>query len=185
MGLGELFILAVGLSMDAFAVSICKGLSLRKITVKDMLTVGLWFGIFQALMPCFGYYGSVMFATYFRRLSHWIACILLVGIGAKMIYEAAHSECETDCSMNIKTMFLLAVATSIDALAVGVSFAMLNVNLWQSVLLIGIVTFWFSVAGIKIGNIFGTRWQHLSETTGGIILIAIGLKVLLEGLGLL
>lgn len=185
MGLCELLILAVGLSMDAFAVSVCKGLSLQKISVKNMLTVGLWFGAFQALMPCFGYFGSVMFAVYFQRFSHWIACGLLAFIGSKMIYEAMHAECEIDRSMGVRTMFILAVATSIDALAVGVSFAVLAVNLWQAAALIGVVTFLFSVVGIKIGSIFGAKWHRVSEITGGVILICIGLKILAEGLGML
>ncbi len=185
MGFWELLILAVGLSMDAFAVSVCKGLSLRKISVKDMLSVGIWFGAFQALMPCIGYFGSVMFAVYFERFSHWIAWALLTFIGAKMIYEAAHTECEVNRSMSVRTLFVLAVATSIDALAVGVSFAVLTVNLWLAAILIGVTTFCFSVAGIKIGSIFGARWQQLSEMIGGTILICIGLKVLFEGLGIL
>lgn len=182
MGLIELLILAVGLSMDSFAVSVCKGLSLKKSGVKEMCIAGLWFGVFQALMPCIGYFGSVRFAAYFQQYAHWIAFILLFFIGAKMIYEATHDECEASSAMDIKTMFVLAVATSIDALAVGVSFALLDINLWQSVTIIGLTTFLFSCAGIRIGGIFGARWHSVSEIIGGVILILLGIKILAEKL---
>ena len=180
MGFLELLILAVGLAMDSFAVSICKGLALKNAGLKQMCTAGIWFGGFQALMPCIGYFGSISFATYFQNYAHFIAFVLLFFIGAKMIYEAMKSECDTSRNMDVKTMFVLAVATSIDALAVGVSFAVLDINLWQSVAIIGIVTFGLSCIGIKIGTIFGSRWHTLSETIGGVILILLGLKILSE-----
>ncbi|MBR6356163.1 MAG: manganese efflux pump [Alphaproteobacteria bacterium] len=180
MGLFELLILAIGLSMDAFAVSICKGLSLKKSGAKEMCIAGLWFGAFQALMPCIGYFGSIRFAAYFQQYAHWIAFALLFCIGAKMVYEATHAACDADNAMDAKTMFILAVATSIDALAVGVSFAVLDINLWLSVAIIGLTTFLFSCAGIKIGGIFGARWHSISEISGGAILILLGFKILLS-----
>lgn len=180
MGLLELLILAVGLAMDSFAVSVCKGLALKNAGWKQMCVAGIWFGGFQALMPCIGYFGSISFAAYFQNYAHFIAFVLLFFIGAKMIYEARQSECDANRAMDWKTMFILAVATSIDALAVGVSFAVLDINLWQSVAIIGVTTFILSGIGIKIGTVFGTRWQALSETAGGAILIMLGLKILLE-----
>lgn len=166
--------------MDAFAVSICKGLSLKKSGAKEMCIAGLWFGAFQALMPCIGYFGSIRFAAYFQQYAYWIAFALLFCIGAKMIYEATHAACDADNAMDAKTMFILAVATSIDALAVGVSFAVLDIKLWLSVAIIGLTTFLFSCAGIKIGGIFGARWHSISEIFGGAILILLGFKILLS-----
>lgn len=186
MGLLELFILAVGLSMDAFAVSVCKGLAMPKITLKKTLIVGLWFGGFQALMPAIGYFLGVQFRDKITAIDHWIAFILLGLIGANMIKEACSGDCEEENdSLDIKTMFLLAVATSIDALAVGITFAFLNVRLLSAVSFIGVTTFTLSAIGVKIGNVFGTRYKAKAELAGGVILILLGLKILLEHLGIL
>ena len=186
MGLLELFILAVGLSMDAFAVSVCKGLAMPKITVKKAAVVGIWFGGFQALMPALGYLLGSQFKDSITAIDHWIAFILLGIIGGNMIREACSGECEKENdSLDIKTMFLLAVATSIDALAVGITFAFLKVNIAAAVSFIGVTTFVISAAGVKIGNIFGTKYKSKAELAGGIILILLGLKILLEHLGLL
>lgn len=185
MNLAELFILAVGLSMDAFAVSICKGLSLGKIKIKHMCIAGLWFGGFQALMPLIGYFLGSFFADMITKYAHWIAFILLLILGANMIKEALGDEEKVDASMDIKNMFLLAIATSIDALAVGVTFAFLQVNIIPAVSFIGVVTFVCSAIGVKIGSIFGSKYQSKAEICGGVILILIGLKVLLDGLGIL
>lgn len=186
MGLIELFILAVGLSMDAFAVSICKGLSLGKIKFKHMAVAGLWFGGFQALMPLIGYFLGVGFSELVSKFSHWIAFALLVIIGGNMIKEALGKEEEdADASMAPKKMFLLAIATSIDALAVGVTFAFLEVSIIPAVSFIGLVTFAFSAAGVKIGSLFGTKYKSKAEITGGVILILLGIKILLNGLGII
>ncbi|MFR9147733.1 MAG: manganese efflux pump MntP family protein [Mediterraneibacter sp.] len=186
MGLLELFILAVGLSMDAFAVSVCKGLAMPKITVKKAAVVGIWFGGFQALMPALGYLLGSQFKDSITAIDHWIAFILLGIIGGNMIREACSGECEKENdSLDIKTMFLLAVATSIDALAVGITFAFLKVNIAAAVSFIGVTTFVISAAGVKIGNIFGTKYKSKAELAGGIILILLGLKILLEHLGIL
>ncbi|MDD6212574.1 MAG: manganese efflux pump MntP family protein [Clostridiales bacterium] len=186
MSFWELFILAVGLSMDAFAVSVCKGLSLSKVKPKHMVIAGVWFGSFQALMPLIGYFLGSFFTDMISRYAHWIAFILLLIIGIGMIREAFSDEEENmDASMDAKNMFLLAVATSIDALAVGVTFAFLRVNLIPAVSFIGIITFLLSAVGIRIGSIFGSRYQDKAEICGGIILVLIGLKILLEGLGIL
>ncbi len=185
MGLLELFVLAVGLSMDAFAVSICKGLSLGKIKAKHMCIAGAWFGGFQALMPLIGYFLGSFFAEAITKYDHWIAFVLLVLIGGNMIKEAFGKEEELNNAMDIKTMFLLAVATSIDALAVGVTFAFLQVQIVPAIIFIGAVTFAFSAVGIKIGSIFGTKYKSKAEFIGGVILILIGLKILLEGVGLI
>jgi putative Mn2+ efflux pump MntP len=183
LSLGELFILAVGLSMDAFAVSICKGLSLGKIKPRHMVTAGAWFGGFQALMPLIGYLLGVKFADMVSRFSHWIAFILLIIIGANMVKEAISDEDEdTDASMSVKNMFLLAVATSIDALAIGVTFAFLKTPIIPAVSFIGAVTFVFSAAGVKIGSVFGTKYKSKAEVCGGIILILLGVKILLQGI---
>lgn len=185
MSLVELFILAVGLSMDAFAVSICKGLSLGKISKKHMAIAGAWFGGFQALMPLIGYFLGSFFADMITKYAHWIAFILLVIIGGNMIKEALGEEEKVDASMGAKEMFLLAVATSIDALAVGVTFAFLKVAIVPAVSFIGCVTFVCSAIGVKIGSIFGSKYRSKAELCGGIILILIGLKILLEGIGIL
>lgn len=185
MELMELFLIAVGLSMDAFAVSICKGLSLGKIKVKHMCIAGIWFGGFQALMPLIGYFLGSFFADMITAYSHWIAFVLLVFLGAKMIKEAFGEEENVDASMDVKDMFLLAVATSIDALAVGVSFAFLQVNIVPAVSFIGVITFICSAVGVKIGSIFGAKYKSRAEICGGVILILIGIKILLDGLGIM
>lgn len=185
MSILELFILAVGLSMDAFAVSVCKGLSLGKINWKHMCTAGVWFGGFQALMPLLGYIGGRFFTEMIAGYAHWIAFILLAFIGGSMIREAFGEEECTDCSMSARSMLVLAVATSIDALAVGVTLAFLKVSILPAVSFIGVVTFVCSALGVKIGSIFGMKYKGKAECCGGIILILIGLKILLEGLGYL
>lgn len=185
MGIVELFVLAVGLSMDAFAVSVCKGLSLGKIGRKHMFIAGAWFGGFQALMPLIGYYLGRFFADAITEYDHWIAFILLLIIGGKMVREAFGGEDQMDGSMSPQSMFLLAVATSIDALAVGVTFAFLEVSIIPAVSFIGGVTFVCSAVGVKIGSIFGTRYRSRAELCGGVILLLIGVKILLEGLGIL
>ena len=184
MGFWELFILAVGLSMDAFAVSVCKGLSLGKIKAKHMCLAGIWFGGFQALMPLVGYFLGSFFADVITKYSHWIAFALLAFLGAKMIKESFESE-ELDDNMGWKTMLVLAVATSIDASAVGVTFAFLDVNILFAVIVIGVTTFAFSAAGVKIGSVFGEKYKSKAEIAGGILLILIGLKILLDGLGII
>ena len=179
MNIFELFILAIGLSMDAFAVSVCKGLSLGRINAKHMCIAGAWFGGFQALMPLVGF-----FADKVTRYSHWVAFVLLVFIGAGMIKESKEEE-HVNADMDIKSMFILAVATSIDALAVGVTFAFLKVEIVSAVSFIGVITFVCSAAGVKIGSLFGMKYKSKAELCGGIILILIGTKILLEGLGMI
>ena len=188
MGLLELFILAIGLSMDAFAVSICKGLALPKINLKSAGIVGLWFGAFQALMPLIGYLLGVNFRSYIVSIDHWIAFVLLAFIGGKMIKEALsedEEDADAEASFVFMTMLVMAIATSIDALAVGITFAFLNVNIWLAITIIGITTFICSAAGVKIGSVFGGRFQQKAEIAGGIILIFIGVKILLEHLGII
>lgn len=185
MSIAELFVLAVGLSMDAFAVSVCKGLSLGKIKTKHMLTAGAWFGGFQALMPLLGYFLGSFFAEMITRYAHWIAFALLLFLGSKMLKDAFGEEESLDCSMDAKNMFLLAVATSIDALAVGVTFAFLQVRIVPAVSFIGVITFICSALGIKIGSIFGDKYSRKAQIAGGAILILIGIKILLDGLGIL
>ena len=186
MDLIELFLIAVGLSMDAFAVSVCKGLAMPKCTFNKAAIVGLWFGGFQALMPAIGYILGAQFQEAIASIDHWIAFVLLALIGGNMIHEALdNDEEEADASLDVKTMFLLAVATSIDALAIGITFAFLKVNIIPAVCFIGIVTFIISFAGVKIGNVFGARYKNKAEIVGGIILILLGLKILLEHLGFL
>lgn len=186
MGLLELFILAVGLSMDAFAVSVCKGLAMPKISVRKAGIVGLWFGGFQALMPMIGYLLGYQFREKITAVDHWIAFILLAFIGLNMIKEACSADCEKeDDSLAFKTMFLLAVATSIDALAVGITFAFLDVHIYAAVAFIGITTFIISAAGVKIGNVFGTKYKSKAELAGGVILVILGIKILLEHLAIL
>ena len=188
MSLWELLIIAVGLSMDAFAVSICKGLSMKKMSWKNALIAGLYFGGFQAGMPLIGYLLGTQFKDLITSIDHWIAFVLLGLIGLNMIKEsrekAEEGECQND-SFGIKTMVPLAVATSIDALAVGVTFAFLNVDIVPAVSFIGTITFFLSVLGIKIGNVFGTKFKAKAELAGGIILILMGTKILLEHLGFL
>lgn len=186
MGIVELFLIAVGLSMDAFAVSICKGLSVQRLRVRHMLLAGLYFGAFQALMPLVGYFLGARFASMITAYDHWITFVLLALIGGNMIREALGSEeeCQT-ADFSPRAMLPLAVATSIDALAVGVSFAFMKVQIFSAVGLIGITTFCFGVAGVKIGNVFGSKYESKAELVGGAILILIGTKILLEHLGIL
>ncbi len=186
MGIIELFILAVGLSMDAFAVSVCKGLSLGKIKVMHMCIAGLWFGGFQALMPLIGYLLGSSFSELVTKYDHWIAFVLLALIGGNMIKEALGKEGDSvDESMNFKTMLLLAIATSIDALAVGVTFAFLDVSIVPAISFIGVVTFVLSAIGVKVGSMFGYKYKSKAEMCGGIILIMLGIKIMLEGVGIL
>lgn len=185
MGIVELFILAIGLSMDAFAVSVCKGLAMEKCSFRKAAVCGVWFGGFQALMPLLGYLLGYQFREYITAIDHWIAFVLLAIIGGNMIKESlSEEEEEADDSLDVKTMFLMAVATSIDALAVGVTFAFLpDTNIVAAVLFIGVITFTLSTAGAKIGNIFGARYKSKAEFAGGAILVLLGLKILLEHLG--
>lgn len=177
----ELLIIAIGVSMDAFAVSICKGLSTRKIRPSNAVTAGFWFGGFQALMPVIGYYLGVSFADFVSGVDHWIAFVLLGIIGGKMIKESFENEsCEISADFSFKSMLPLAVATSIDALAIGVSFAFLGVSIWVPVLLIGVTTGLFSAAGVYIGNRFGCRYKSRSEFIGGLVLCLMGVRILLE-----
>lgn len=183
MGAVELFILAVGLSMDAFAVAVCKGLALQQVKPRQMAWIGLWFGGFQALMPAIGYFIGVQFAGYIVAIDHWIAFALLALIGGNMIKEAlSKEEEEADASLTCKKMLPLAVATSIDALAVGVSFAFLNVNIGLAAGFIGCVTFVLSAIGVKVGGLFGAKYKSRAEFVGGVILIVLGVKILLEHL---
>lgn len=189
LGIFELVFLAIGLSMDAFAVSVCKGLAMKEIRFKHLVTVGAWFGGFQALMPAVGYFLGTAFERYIVSIDHWIAFVLLSIIGGNMIKESLSDEEEAaDGSLSFKIMLIMAVATSIDALAVGITFAFLIdsvANLIFAFLSIGIITFILSAAGVKIGNIFGAKYKSKAELTGGVILILIGVKILLEHLGVI
>lgn len=185
MSLFELFLIACGLSMDAFAVSVCKGLSVRKASLSQSLVTGLWFGGFQAGMPLIGYLLGVSFSSLITNVDHWIAFILLAIIGGNMIRESFSPEETCDGSFSVKTMLPLAVATSIDALAVGITFAFLQVSIVPAVSFIGVITFLLSAAGLKIGNVFGSRWRSKAEFLGGLVLILMGANILLEHLGIL
>lgn len=185
MSILDLFILAVGLSMDAFAVSVCKGLSLGKIKPKHMCIAGAWFGGFQALMPLIGYFLGSFFAEMIEKYDHWVAFVLLAIIGGNMIKESFGKDEKVDSSMDVKSMLLLAIATSIDALAVGVTFAFLQVQIVPAMSFIGVITFIFSAVGVKIGSLFGTKYKSKAELFGGIVLVLIGIKILLEGIGVL
>ena len=179
----ELFIIAVGLSMDALAVAICKGQSMAKMSWKKGIIVGLWFGGFQALMPLIGYLLGAQFESKITAFDHWIAFILLGLIGGNMIREGVSGDEEkTDDSVSIKSMLPLAIATSIDALAVGVTFAFLRVKIVYAVSFIGVITFLLSTVGVKVGNVFGARYKSKAEIAGGVILILMGLKILIEHL---
>lgn len=183
MSLPELLIIAVGLSMDAFAVSICKGLSMKTMSWKNAVAVGLYFGGFQALMPALGYLLGSRFREAISSIDHWIAFILLILIGLNMVKESRSQEVEcTDCSIAPANMILLAVATSIDALAVGVTFGFLNVRIVNAVSTIGCITLLLSVAGVKTGHVFGVRYKSRAELAGGAILILMGSKILMEHL---
>lgn len=187
MGILELFILAVGLSMDAFAVSVCKGLSTEKLKAKHYLIIGAWFGGFQALMPTIGYFLGSTFEKYITSFDHWVAFVLLAIIGGNMIREGVSKDEErANDSFSFKTMSVLAVATSIDALAVGITFGLLpDVKIAAAVSFIGVITFVLSAVGLKVGNIFGLKYKSKAEIVGGVILILIGTKILLEHLGVI
>lgn len=185
MGFIEIVIIGVGLAMDAFAVSICKGLSTRKLEVKHALICGGYFGFFQAIMPLIGYILGVQFKDKIESIDHWIAFVLLVLIGLNMIKEAFGEEECCDPDFSFKAMLPLAVATSIDALAIGVTFAFLNVNILYAIIIIGTTTLIISMIGVKIGHVFGSRYKSKAEIAGGIILILMGIKILLEHLGIL
>ena len=189
MGIGELLLLAVGLSMDAFAVSICKGLSTKGTSLKNSLICGVWFGGFQAIMPMIGFFLGQLFAEAIQAFDHWVAFALLVLIGINMLREAfgpGEEETGSGSDFSVKTMFVMAVATSIDALAVGISLAMVGgVNIFTSVSIIGLTTFLFSAVGVKVGSVFGNRFEKKAEIVGGIILILLGCNILLEHLGIL
>ena len=187
----ELFLLGIGLAMDAFAVSVCKGLGMRKLNKKQTLIIGLYFGGFQALMPLIGWLLGSQFQKYITRIDHWIAFILLGFIGGKMMIEAIRewNEEETvdviDAPLDHKNMLVLAVATSIDALAVGITFAFLNTPIIEAITVIGITTMIISILGVVVGNFFGSRYKSKAEFIGGLILVLLGLKILLEHLGIL
>ena len=187
LGLPELLLIAVGLSMDAFAVAVCKGLAVKKAGIKEMGIAGLWFGGFQGLMPLIGYLLGSAFAEYITKFDHWVAFVLLGIIGINMIKESFDKEEEKSCgSMAFKEMLTMAIATSIDALAVGITFALLpEVNIGAAVGFIGAITFILSAVGIKIGNIFGVKFKSKAELAGGVILVLMGLKILLEHLGVI
>lgn len=188
MNFTDLLLLGIGLSMDAFAVAVCKGLSMKKINYRHSFVIALFFGGFQALMPFIGYYLGKTFEKYITSIDHWIAFILLAYIGGKMVYEAirGEEEEETVCAeaLDVKELFMLAVATSIDALAIGITFSFFkDTNIINNITVIGITTFIISFGGIFIGNKFGTRYKTRAEIAGGIILVLLGIKILLEGLG--
>ena len=195
MGIIELILLAIGLSMDAFAVSICKGLETEKLTIKESLTCGIWFGGFQGLMPFIGFLLGTGFETIINKIAAWLAFILLSIIGINMLREAfSKEEEETAPGFNAKTMFMMAIATSIDALAVGITFVAVPVNIIMAsmfintviaCIIIAVTTFIFSAAGVRVGNIFGSRFKSKAEAAGGIVLILIGLKILLEHFGVI
>ena len=182
MSFFEVLMIGVGLSMDAFAASVCKGLCMRRASLKNVLTIGVFFGGFQALMPLIGYFLGSFFADMITKYAHWIAFVLLIIIGGNMLKEAMGEDEKVDACMDAKEMFLLAIATSIDALAVGVTFAFLKVQIVPAVSFIGCVTFVCSAIGVKIGSIFGSKYRSKAEFCGGVILILIGLKILLNGL---
>ena len=188
LNLTSTLLLGIGLSMDAFAVAVCKGLAVQKAKVSQMLLAGIWFGGFQALMPLIGYFLGSTFNSYIEKFDHWVAFVLLALIGVNMLREAFSKEEEkpADASFGVKTMLIMAIATSIDALAVGIALAMdANTNIWVAVASIGVITFILSAAGIKIGNIFGAKYKSKAEAAGGIILILLGVKILLEHIGVL
>lgn len=183
MNIFELFLLATGLAMDAFAVSVCKGLAMKNISLKKIITVGLWFGGFQALMPLTGYFLGSSFEKYISDFDHWTAFIFLLFIGINMIRESFSKDNEVDSSLGFKIMTAMAIATSIDALAVGITFALLpDINIIFAVSFIGIITFILSGFGVKLGNCAGTKYKSKAEICGGIILILTGTKILLEHL---
>ncbi|MHB1133253.1 MAG: manganese efflux pump MntP [Chloroflexota bacterium] len=186
MGLAELLIVAVGLSMDAFAAAVGKGLSMRRMSYRRSVVVGAYFGGFQAFMPLLGYLLGVGFSRHITNIDHWIAFFLLGVIGARMIWESRQEESATeDDSFDLRHLALMALATSIDALAVGVTFAFLHVDIVPAVLLIGATTFLLSLVGVKAGSVFGAAWRSQAEAAGGLVLIAIGFRILLGHLGII
>ena len=185
MGIVEILILAIALSMDAFAVALCKGLATPRVAVKHMLICGAWFGAFQALMPLIGYFLGFFFRDYIVAVDHWIAFALLAIIGINMIKEAFSCCEEASSSFSFGAMLTMAVATSIDALAAGISLAMDDANVWIAVSLIGVITFLLSAVGVRIGNVFGSRYRKPAELVGGITLVLMGLKIVLEHLGII
>ena len=186
MGIVEIILVSISLAMDAFAVSICKGLSMKKMNWKKALIIGGYFGIFQALMPTIGFFLGTGFSSLVTNVDHWIVFILLLFIGGNMIKESfSEDDCHNNDSIDFKTMLILAIATSIDALAVGITFAFLEVNVVLAFSLIGIITFALCVLGVKIGNRFGNKYESKAELAGGIILLLIGIKILLEHLNVI
>lgn len=189
MGIIEIFLISVGLSMDAFAVSVCKGLGMHRVNYAHALAIALFFGVFQGLMPVIGWLVGNAFAVYVTAVDHWIAFALLAFVGGKMLWDAFHDEGEEDESvadrLDLCELFMLAIATSIDALAVGISFSFLQIDIVVAALVIGCTTFVLSLVGVVVGNRFGARFERPSQIAGGIVLIAIGLKILLEHLGLI
>lgn len=189
MGIGEIILIGVGLSADAFSVAVCKGLNMRKLNLKHGYIIALFFGVFQAIMPLIGYLLGTGFSSYIEAVDHWIAFALLAFIGGKMAVEAIRdkgdSEEEKSDALDLGELTVMAVATSIDALAVGITFAFLDVNIIPAVVIIGVTTFALSLAGVLIGNRFGAKYKNKAELAGGIILILIGLKILLEHLGVI
>lgn len=186
MGVVEILLISLGLAMDAFAVSVCKGLAMKKMSWKKAIIIGLYFGVFQAVMPTIGFFLGTTFERFITNIDHWIAFILLVGIGINMIKEAFDEESENrNDNVDIKTMLVLSIATSIDALAIGITFACLKMYILIPVITIGVTTFIISVIGVKIGNRFGDKYEKKAETMGGVILILLGTKILLEHLGII
>ena len=181
----ELLILAIGLAMDSFAVSICKGLSMKKLNKKSAFIIALYFGFFHFIFPVLGYFLGVAFSSIVEKADHWIAFVLLGIVGAKMIMESFEEESNINDSVDFKTMLLLSIATGIDAFAIGVSFAFINVNIWLSSSIIFIVVYLFSVLGVYLGNKFGNKFGNKAELFGGVILILMGIKILLEHLGII
>ncbi len=188
MGIAEIFLIGIGLSMDAFAVAVCRGLKMQKLNVKHTAVIALFFGGFQALMPLIGWFLGKQFEKYITAVDHWIAFALLAFIGGKMIYDSFKKDDDDQGEkdvFNLKEIFVMAVATSIDALAVGITFAFLSVNIWSSISIIGVTTFVLSAIGVLIGHKFGTKYKNKAELAGGVILVLIGLKILLEHLGVI
>ena len=186
MGAIEILLISIGLAMDAFAVSVCKGLAMKKMSWKKAIIIGLYFGIFQAVMPVIGYFLGTTFEKFITYVDHWVAFILLVGIGINMVKEAFNKESENrNDNVDMKTMLVLSIATSIDALAIGITFACLKIHIVMPVITIGLITFIISVIGVKIGNRFGNKYEKKAEIMGGVILILLGIKILLEHLGII
>lgn len=188
MGIAEIFLIGIGLSMDAFAVAVCRGLKMQKLNVKHTAVIALFFGGFQALMPLIGWFLGKQFEKYITAVDHWIAFALLAFIGGKMIYDSFKKDDDDQGEkdvFNLKEIFVMAVATSIDALAVGITFAFLSVNIWSSISIIGVTTFVLSAIGVLIGHKFGAKYKNKAELAGGVILVLIGLKILLEHLGVI